>query len=49
MMKTEVKPVRFQNIQPLPYTIDKTITPALLYVLDQPFTVTEHNKRREIR
>jgi|HubBroStandDraft_3_1064219.scaffolds.fasta_scaffold19651_4 hypothetical protein len=36
------KPVRFQNVQPLPYTIDKTLTPALMYVFDQPLTVGEN-------
>ena len=44
----EHKAPRFQNVQPLPYTIDKTLTPALMYVFDQPLTVIEHNKR-EIR
>lgn len=39
-------PVRFQNVQPLP--IDKTLTPALMYVFDQPLTVIEH-ERREVR
>ncbi len=46
--RTDQKVPRFQNIQPLPYTIDKTLTPALMYVFDQPLTVIEH-VQREIR
>jgi hypothetical protein len=40
------KSVRFQNVQPLPYTIDKTLTPALMYVFDQTLTVVEANRSK---
>lgn len=41
MMPKSEKAVRFQNVLPLPYTIDKTLTPALMYVFDQPLTEAE--------
>jgi len=34
---------RFYGFSPLPYTIDKTLTPALMYVFDQPLTEAEKN------
>jgi hypothetical protein len=42
--KTGKPYVAFRGFEPLPYTIDKTLTPALLYVFDQPLTVIEANK-----